>query len=82
MSERARELNDLTIAFLDAFNRNDLDAVMGFFTDDAVYEELHGPINMVAMRSGRPSHHSSPASSGRCNSSRTTPSSTPLAARS
>lgn len=31
-----------TLEFLDAFNRNDLDAVMSFFTEDAVYDELNG----------------------------------------
>lgn len=42
MTERAQELRELTLEFLDAFNRNDLDGVMAFFTDDAVYEELNG----------------------------------------
>ena len=42
MSDRYRELHDLSVAFLDAFNRCDLDAVMSYFTDDAVYEELTG----------------------------------------
>jgi ketosteroid isomerase-like protein len=32
----------LTQRFLDAFNRNDLDAVMGFFADDGVYDEFNG----------------------------------------
>lgn len=45
MTERERELHALALEFLDAFNRNDLDAVMGFFSDDAVYEELHGKVN-------------------------------------
>lgn len=45
MPDRESELRALTLDFLDAFNRNDLDAVMAFFTDDVVYEELHGPIN-------------------------------------
>ena len=45
MSERHRELYAITLRFLDAFNRNDLDDVMSFFTDEAVYEELHGKIN-------------------------------------
>lgn len=31
MSERKDELYALTLDFLDAFNRNDLDAVMAFF---------------------------------------------------
>ena len=45
MADRYQELHALTVAFLDAFNRDDLDAVMAFFTDDAVYEELNGQIN-------------------------------------
>ena len=45
MSERHSELYAITLKFLDAFNRNDLDDVMSFFTDDATYEELHGKIN-------------------------------------
>ena len=45
MSDRHSELYAITLKFLDAFNRNDLDDVMSFFTDDAVYEELHGKIN-------------------------------------
>lgn len=45
MSDRHQELHDLTLAFLDAFNRNDLDAVMDFFTDDIVYEELNGKVS-------------------------------------
>jgi len=45
MSDRYRELHALSVAFLDAFNRNDLDAVMSYFTEDAVYEELTGRVN-------------------------------------
>jgi len=30
-------------AILDAFNRHDLDAIMAFFADDAVFESPHGP---------------------------------------
>ena len=45
MQDRHAELAALANEFLDAFNRNDLDAVIAFFTDDAVYEELHGRIN-------------------------------------
>lgn len=45
MSDRHRDLYAITLKFLDAFNRNDLDAVMTFFTDDAVYDELHGKLN-------------------------------------
>ncbi|CAN0109924.1 unnamed protein product [Phaeothamnion confervicola] len=45
MSDRYRELHDLSVAFLDAFNRNDLDAVMSYFREDAVYEELTGRVS-------------------------------------
>lgn len=45
MSDRYRELYDLCASFLDAFNRNDLDAVMSYFAADAIYEELTGRIN-------------------------------------
>jgi ketosteroid isomerase-like protein len=38
-------LHDLTTRFMDAFNRNDLDTVMSFFTDDAVYDEFNGKRN-------------------------------------
>jgi uncharacterized protein (TIGR02246 family) len=30
---------------MEAFNRNDLDTVMSFFTDDAVYDEFNGKRN-------------------------------------
>ena len=39
--ERAK-LIDLTRRFTDAFNRNDLDAVMNYFSDDGVYDEFNG----------------------------------------
>jgi ketosteroid isomerase-like protein len=39
---RQRELVELVIRFMDAFNRNDLDAVMSFFADDAIYDEFNG----------------------------------------
>jgi ketosteroid isomerase-like protein len=39
--ERA-QLMELTREFLDAFNRNDLDAVMCFFADGSFYEEING----------------------------------------
>jgi uncharacterized protein (TIGR02246 family) len=42
--ERAK-LIDLTRRFTDAFNRNDLDAVMAFFTEDAIYDEFNGKRN-------------------------------------
>lgn len=42
-SDRARaELDRLTSEFTDAFNRDDLDAVMDHFADDAFYDEFHG----------------------------------------
>ncbi len=40
-TERAR-LRDLTVRFTDAFNRDDLDAVMSFFAEQAVYDEFNG----------------------------------------
>ncbi len=39
--ERA-QLIELTRHFLDAFNRNDLDAVMSFFADVSFYDEFNG----------------------------------------
>ena len=36
------ELEDLVVRFTDAFNREDLDAVMAFFADDGVYDEFDG----------------------------------------
>lgn len=42
--ERAK-LIDLTRRFTDGFNRNDLDAVMAFFSDDGVYDEFNGKRN-------------------------------------
>jgi ketosteroid isomerase-like protein len=38
-------LIDLTRRFTDAFNRNDLDAVMAFFSGDGVYDEFNGRRN-------------------------------------
>ena len=42
--ERAK-LVDLTRRFTDAFNRNDLEAVMAFFSDDSVYDEFNSKRN-------------------------------------
>jgi uncharacterized protein (TIGR02246 family) len=42
--ERAK-LIDLTRRFTDAFNRNDLDAVMALFSDDGIYDEFNGKRN-------------------------------------
>ena len=39
---RQKELIDLVIRFTDAFNRDDLDAVMSYFADDAIYDEFNG----------------------------------------
>jgi ketosteroid isomerase-like protein len=36
------ELEDLVVRFTDAFNREDLDAVMAFFAKDAAYDEFDG----------------------------------------
>jgi uncharacterized protein (TIGR02246 family) len=43
--ERAH-LVDLARHFVDAFNRNDLDSVMSFFADDAIYDEFNGKRNV------------------------------------
>ncbi|MBF6561181.1 MAG: nuclear transport factor 2 family protein [Candidatus Binataceae bacterium] len=40
------ELIEHTRRFVDAFNRNDLDAVMEFFADDAIYDEFNGRRNV------------------------------------
>ena len=42
--DRAR-LADVVVRFTQAFNDNDLEAVMSFMADDAVYEEFTGTIN-------------------------------------
>ena len=36
------ELEDLVVRFTDAFNREDIDAVMAFFAEDALYDEFDG----------------------------------------
>jgi len=38
-------LEQLTICFTDAFNRDDLDGVMAMMAEDAVYEEFTGRVN-------------------------------------
>jgi uncharacterized protein (TIGR02246 family) len=40
-AQRSR-LEDLVLRFTDAFNREDLDGVMDFMADDAVYDEFNG----------------------------------------
>lgn len=46
------ELADLVIRFTDAFNREDLDAVMALLADDAVYDQFNGAcaIGKAAIR--------------------------------
>ena len=39
-------LLDITNRFVEAFNRNDLNAVMAFFADDGVYDEFNGRRNV------------------------------------
>ncbi|PYN15794.1 MAG: hypothetical protein DME05_10620 [Candidatus Rokuibacteriota bacterium] len=39
------KLAKLFVAFTDAFNRDDLDGVMSFMADDAVYDEFNGTVN-------------------------------------
>ncbi|MBI4255414.1 MAG: nuclear transport factor 2 family protein [Candidatus Rokubacteria bacterium] len=43
-TERER-LAGLVVRFTDAFNRDDLDGVMSFLADDAVYDEFNGTVN-------------------------------------
>lgn len=38
---RQKKLIELVISFTEAFNRDDLDAVMSFFSDDAIYDEFN-----------------------------------------
>ena len=42
--DRAR-LEDVVVRFTEAFNQNDLEGVMSFLAEDAVYEEFTGAIN-------------------------------------
>ena len=39
------KLADLVIRFTEAFNRNDLDGVMSFMAEDAVYDEFTGTVS-------------------------------------
>ena len=48
MADDRAKLEDLVIRFTDAFNRDDLDGVMSFMADDAIYEEFNGTINRGA----------------------------------
>jgi uncharacterized protein (TIGR02246 family) len=45
LSMTRERLGELTRRFVDAFNRIDLDAVMEFFADDAIYDEFNGRRN-------------------------------------
>ena len=45
-TKRTIELKELTLSFLAAFNKGDVDNIMSFFTDNAVYDELHGKKNV------------------------------------
>jgi uncharacterized protein (TIGR02246 family) len=38
-------LADLVLRFTEAFNRDDLDEVMSYFADDAVYEQFEGTVS-------------------------------------
>ena len=40
--DRRAELEELADAFVDAFNRRDLDGIMSFFGEHAVYEDAYG----------------------------------------
>jgi ketosteroid isomerase-like protein len=42
------KLADLVTRFTEAFNREDLDGVMAFMTEDAVYDEFNGTVNRGA----------------------------------
>lgn len=42
MGNRRAELTDLTERFVDAFNKMDIDGVVSFFSEDAVYEDSRG----------------------------------------
>ena len=43
MSERASIMPEYVKEILDAFNRRDVDAIVGFFTDDAEWLLARGP---------------------------------------
>ena len=36
------QLEDLVVSFTDSFNRDDLDGVMSFMAEDAIYDEFNG----------------------------------------
>src|SRR3989442_3145678 len=45
MAMERGELGELVRQFTEAFNREDLDGVMSFMAEDAVYDEFNGTIN-------------------------------------
>ena len=45
MTTERQRLIDLTQRFMDAFNTHDLDGVMTFFAEDAIYDEFNGRRN-------------------------------------
>jgi ketosteroid isomerase-like protein len=45
MAMERGELAELVVQFTEAFNREDLDGVMSFIAEDAVYDEFDGTIN-------------------------------------
>jgi ketosteroid isomerase-like protein len=45
MAMERGELAELVIQFTEAFNREDLDGVMSFMAEEAVYDEFNGTIN-------------------------------------
>ena len=40
-----KQLEDLVIRFTEAFNHDDLDGVMSFMAEDAIYDEFNGRLN-------------------------------------
>jgi ketosteroid isomerase-like protein len=40
-----KQLEDLVVRFTEAFNRDDLDGVMAFMAEDAIYDEVNGRRN-------------------------------------
>jgi ketosteroid isomerase-like protein len=40
-----KQLEDLAVRFTEAFNRDDLDGVMSFMAEDAIYDEFNGRLN-------------------------------------
>lgn len=42
MSNGRETLDRLVLDFTDAFNRDDLEGVMGYLSDDAIYDEFNG----------------------------------------